>query len=181
MSFPMEAEKNTFSPQSKALELDLGRPDSLRHHVLSWVLHQNYEKAIEKLKEYIESGSDYPQFKEKSARFVSHCIDLVYAIKAKRSFPGISSLTRSKQQELSDRYKMHIKELQDCLKRIEQIYEDLRVRDVRSTVYVIRAAWLSTFIILAVAFLSDLYQGLAWTSSVVLLNFVDLMTSWIFS
>ncbi len=177
----MGAEKHNNVFQSGNLELDFGRSDSLRHHVLSWVMHQNYEKAIEKLKEYIDTASEYPQFQEKTTRFVSHCIDLVYAIKAKRNFPGLNSLTHSKQKELSDKYKLHIKELQGTLMRIEQIYENLRIRDVRSTVYVIKAAWICCFAIVAFAFLLELYNGLASTSNTVVLEFVDRLLNLIFS
>lgn len=177
----MGAQQNTNIFQSGGFELDFGRADSLRHHVLSWVLHQNYDKAIEKLKEYISTGSDYPQFQEKTARFVSHCIDLVYAIKAKRNFPGLDSLTQSKQKELSDKYKMHIVELQGTLMRIEIIYENLRILDVRSTVYVIKAVWLCGFAIAGFAFVLELYNGLASTSNTVVLDVVDRLLSSIFS
>lgn len=175
----MAAEKHQSTFQSGAL--DLGKPDSLRHHVLSWVLHQNYDKAIEKLKEYIETGSDYPEFVEKTSRYVGHCVDLVHAIKAKRHFPGIDSLTYNKQKELAEKYRSHVMELQNTLKRIEIIYENLRIHDVRSTVYVIKAVCVAGFGLVLAAFALECYRGLASTSNVVFIDLLDQLVGWIFS
>src|SRR5437868_3536587 len=122
---------------------DLGKPDSLRHRVLRLVLDERYDTAIQELKDFLAEPTEYPDFKERVGRFVSHSMDLIYAIKAKRSFPGISSLTRAKQQELREKFKEHLRELQYSIKKIEKNQTDLRVHDVRSTIYVVRAIWYS--------------------------------------
>lgn len=146
---------------------DLGTPDSLRYNILTWVLDERYDRAIEELKDFLERPSEYPNFKGKITRYINHCIDLIYAIKAKRSFPGIGSLTRAKQQELREKFKEHFKELQYILKTVEQVHGDLRVQDVRSTIYVVRALWFATVCILGLAFWLELTGGLASTSVVV--------------
>src|SRR5215469_1470744 len=79
---------------------EMGRPESLRYSILTWVLEERYDRAIEELKDFLDKPSEYPNFKNKVTRYIHHSIDLIYAIKAKRSFPGINSLTRAKQQEL---------------------------------------------------------------------------------
>lgn len=162
--------------ESKLFEMnhervDMGKPDSLRYMTLTQVLTENYDFAIEGLKSVMTKESEYPNFQAKVERLVSHSIDLIYAIKAKRNFPGLSSLTRPKQQELRERYLTHFKELQSTLKRIEKVESDLRVADVRSTIYVVRALWLASFAVAVVAFGMDIIHGLAATSFVVVNDF----------
>ncbi len=92
---------------------DLGKPDSLRYNILTWVLDERYDKkAIEALKSFLKEPSDYPNFKDKITRVCITFWNLIYAIKAKRSVPGINSLTRAKQQELREKFKEHFRELQ---------------------------------------------------------------------
>ena len=146
---------------------DLGAHDSLRYNILTWVLDERYDKAIEELKDFLEKPSEYPNFKEKITRYIHHSIDLIYAIKAKRGFPGINSLTRAKQQELREKFKGHFKELQYILKIVEKIQGDLRIQDARSTIYVVRAAWLAAFGVIVLAFWLDIVHGLAQTSIIV--------------
>ncbi|MGZ3769038.1 MAG: hypothetical protein ACXVCP_00050 [Bdellovibrio sp.] len=146
---------------------DLGKPDSLRYGILNLVLNENYDKAIEDLKAFLEVPSEYPNFKSKITRYISHSIDLIYAIKAKRGFPGINSLTRAKQQELREKFKGHFRELHYVLKIIEKIQGDLRVEDVRSTIYIVKAAWFAGLAIVITAFWMEIVHGLAKTSVIV--------------
>lgn len=146
---------------------ELGRPDSFRYIVLILVLDERYEQALEELKKFSETPSEYPNFHERIEKFLKHAADLVYAIKAKRSFPGILSLTRAKQQELREKFKMHFKELQYVLRIIEKIHTDLRVEDARSTIYVVRAVWYAVMGIVLVGFYMEFTHGLAQSSSLV--------------
>ena len=146
---------------------DLGGPNSLRYAILTRVLGEDYDKAIGDLREFLDRPSPYPNFKEKANRYINHSIDLIYAIKAKRSFPGINSLTRAKQQELREKFKEHFRELQYILKVIEQIQTDLRIQDVRSTVYVVRALWVALLAVMVMAFWLEIVNGLAHTSLIV--------------
>jgi hypothetical protein len=158
---------------------DLGKPDSLRYRVLTMVLDERYDSAIQELRDFIDEPSEYPDFRDRVGRFVSHCIDLIYAIKAKRSFPGISSLTRAKQQELREKFKEHLRELQYSIKKIEKNQADLRIQDVRSTIYVVRATWYSVVAISVLGFCLEISQGLAKTSFIVIDDVVTRTTEWL--
>jgi len=158
---------------------DLGKPDSLRYRVLTMVLDERYDTAIEELREFLASDTEYPDFKDRIGRFVSHCIDLIYAIKAKRSFPGISSLTRAKQQELREKFKEHLRELQYSIKKIEKNQADLRIQDARSTIYVVRAAWYSIILVALLGFVMEISSGLAKTSVIVVNDAVTRATDWL--
>ncbi len=147
---------------------DFGKPDSLRYNILTWTLNEKYDHAIDELKKFSENESPFPNFQDKIGRFVHHAVDLIYAIRAKRSFPGINSLTRAKQQELREKFKDHFKELKVMMAKIEKIQGDLRVADARSTIIVIKAVWYSLFAIAITAFWADLSGGLADTAIEVL-------------
>lgn len=161
--------------------VDFGRADSLRYNILMWVLDEKYDKSIQEMRGFLENPSDYPNFKGKVERFVTHGIDLIYAIKAKRNFPGIASLTRAKQQELREKFKEHFRELQMVMKKIEKIQVDLRIEDARSTIYVIRALWIAGAAIAVLGFVLEIVHGLAITSHVVLDEMLEQGVGWLFS
>lgn len=158
---------------------DLGEQNSLRYKVLTMVLDERYETAIQELRDFMQAPSEYPDFKDRVGRFVNHSVDLIYAIKAKRSFPGISSLTRAKQQELREKFKEHLKELQYSIKKIEKNQTDLRVSDARSTIYVVRAVWYSVIAISILGFFLEVTGGLATTSVVVVDDVFTRFTEWL--
>ncbi|UOF01927.1 hypothetical protein [Bdellovibrio reynosensis] len=158
---------------------DLGKPDSFRYRILTWVLDERYDQAIEELRSFLDEPSEYPNFKEKITRFIHHSTDLIYAIKAKRSFPGINSLTRAKQQELREKFKEHFRELQYILKTVEKIQGDLRIQDVRSTIYVVRAAWVAVVAILILGFWLEVFNGLGQTTFIVVDDIFGQFADWI--
>ncbi len=158
---------------------DLGTPDSFRYSILVWVLDERYDKSIEELKDFLEKPSDYPNFQDKITRYIHHAIDLIYAIKAKRSFPGINSLTRAKQQELREKFKEHFRELQHVLKTVDKIQLDLRIQDARSTIYVVKALWIAGASIVVLAFWLDIMHGLAKTAAFVFDDSFGLLANWL--
>ncbi len=160
---------------------DLGPPDSLRYIILTDVLNERYDHALEELRGYIDRDSEYPNFKEKVHRYVNHAIDLTYAIRTKKNFPGYSSLTRAKQQELHEKFKEHFKELQIMLKKIEQINQDLRIQDVRSTIYVVKALWIGGLSVIVFAFFLEIIRGMAKTSVLVFDDYSGQFVDWLFA
>lgn len=152
---------------------DLGRPDTLRYNILTFVINEEYDRAIKTLKEFLESDSEYPNFKLKVERYLLHSIDLIYAIRTKRNFPGVSSLTRTKQQELRDKFREHFKELRFMMKKIEDSLEELRLNDVRSTHIVVRAFWLSVVVVFAAGLSFEVVNGLGYSLEVVLNEYID--------
>jgi hypothetical protein len=166
------------------LQLDrseMGSADTLRYNVLTFVVEENYDRAILELKKFRDGESEYPRFKERVERYVAHGIDLVNAIRAKRRFPGMNSLTMAKQQEISDMFKMHFHELQQILKKIEKVQTDLRIEDVRSTAYVVRALIIAVSAVVIVAFILEVSSGLLETTLYVLDDTLTHVVEWVFS
>ena len=139
---------------------DMGRADTLRYNVIVFVVEENYDRAIMELESFMKRDSEYPQFKEKIERYVKYGVDLINAIRAKRKFPGIHSLTIAKQQEITDKFHEHFNELQFILKKIEKIQNDVKLEDIRSTVYVVKAVVNAGFAIAILAFLLEGARGL---------------------
>lgn len=156
-----------FSARMQASVKDVGAPDTFRHTILSYVAGENYERAIEEMKKYINSKSEFPQFKSRAERYTTYAIDLVNAVRAKRSFPGMQNLSASKQQELFDRAMDHFDDLKATLRKVEQIEREVRVEDVRSTVLVVKALIYSLFAISVLGFLLELSRGVLPTAWIV--------------
>ncbi len=159
---------------------DLGARTSFRHRLLMLVLNEDYDEGLSALKDFMETPSLYANFHDRIRRYMNHATDLIYAIRAKRNFPGMSSLTRAKQQELKEKYKHHFRELNQILKSVERVERDLEVLDARSTMYVIRAAWICTIFLILVAFLIEFFSGVALSGWIVFNDGVAQFVDWIF-
>ncbi len=163
-----------------AISNDMGRADTLRHNVLTFVVEENYDGAIKVLKTFLDSEFEIPKSRERVERYIQHSIDLVNAIRAKRKFPGAQSLTTAKQQELNEKFVTHFSELQFILKKVERIQHEVRLEDIRSTVWIVQALITSAIVIAVVAFLLDVNQGLLETTIVVADDVFRDLTNWIF-
>ena len=175
----LPAEKDKFQLQLDRGEM--GKADTLRYNILTFVIEENYERAVESLRNFLAHDSDYPNFHDKIERYIFHAVDLVNAIRAKRKFPGAKFMTMAKQQELNERFREHFLELQGVLKRIEKIQVDLRIEDVRSTVWVVRSLVYAVVAIVAVSFIIEVTSGLAGTAVVVADDSATQTIDWIFN
>lgn len=166
--------------QMQASAKDVGQVDSFRHTILSYVASENYVRAVDELKNYTQVKKDYPQFKARASRYINYAIDLVNAIKAKRSFPGVQHLAMAKQQELYDRAMEHFEDLKATLKKIEQIDGEVRLEDVRSTVWVVKALIYCVFAILILAFLLEASRGVLPSVMILVDDMFGDLSNWLF-
>lgn len=160
---------------------DLGRPDTLRYNILSFVINEEYERAINTFKDFMKSESAYPNFKSKIERYSLHAIDLIYAIRTKRNFPGINALTRTKQQELKEKFREHFNELKVILRKIENCMEELRLNDVKSTRILVNSLWMATVTIFIAGLTIEIINGLGKTAYIVFNLMIDDIFQWLFS
>jgi hypothetical protein len=155
-------------------------PDDLKRNVLVLVTDGKYDEAISILNLFLTIKSDYPNFKQKTQRFVSHCIDLINAIRAKKNFPGYHMLTRSKQQEIGDKITDHYNELQFSLSSISSILQQIKREDVRSTLWLFRAMVYSGWLIMIIALVIEVSGGLYKVGALVMDDVVDKFLTWVF-
>lgn len=134
-------------------------PNGGRNVILSLIIEEKYDEAIEDLRNYLISRPQYPDFKERSEKFVQYGVELIEAIRAKRSFPGWNALNMSKQKDLFEKALAHFEDLKATLIRIEAIEREVRIIDVRSTVWVMRACVYSVAALMIFALLRELTGG----------------------
>lgn len=169
-----------FDPGIDIDRKEMGKADTLRYNIVTYVVEENYDKAIHELRLFLDAKSEFPKFREKIERHITHGIDLVNAIRAKRNFPGAKNLTMAKQQELNERFKDHFNELQHVLKVIEKIQVELKLQDIRSTVWVVKALVNSVFAIALIAFFMEASRGLFLNFWVVTEDYFIKLTDWLF-
>ncbi len=155
---------------------EMGKADTLRYNVNYYLLHEEYDRAVNELENYKSKEFDLPKYKEKIIPYLNHAMDLVRAIQAKKSLFDNPSLTRSKLQELQDTVRSHYDELQAMFKKMDQIRNQLQMEDVRSTVWVIQALVYSAVAIILVFLIKEMTEGLVmsfdlvwtqWTNDIV--------------
>lgn len=155
------------------------KSDSLKKVTLDYVALGRYEAAKAEINAFIDSKTDFPDFLRKASPLRIHCVDLVAAIEAKRNFPGLQSLTLSKQHEISDKVVSHFNELKQLLVHIEALSRDSKLMDVKSTVWVIKAFYNSLFLMVAVAFIMEITSGLGFSMHIVFEALVEDLTNFI--
>lgn len=137
-----------------------GRLNSLRGDILSMVVSENYDNAKRELTAYVENKTSYPAFQERANRYVSHCCDLIMAIKTKRNFPGLAALSLAKQQEIHEKVLEHFEELKTNLKQVEKVERESKLTDMRSTVWVVKTFVMTVTAVTIAALLIDIQNGM---------------------
>jgi hypothetical protein len=135
-----------------------GKHDRLESTILGYVAKDKFDFAVKELRYYQEMMKDLIPFVDRTQRVFDHCEELILAIKAKKSFPAMESLPMGKRQEMLERVQDHFDELQKLLKRVEQVENDIRVQDTRSTVWVVQAFVLCSMIIVIFAVVLEAFR-----------------------
>lgn len=176
---PRDAKSKLAARLRERASADFGAPDSATRAILSLVAEERYDGAIAELKRYADSKPEYPQFLERSARYLEYAQGLVAGIKAKRSFPGVQNLAMAKQQELYERALAHFDDLRATMRKIEQIEREVRLEDVRSTVWVIKALVYCVSALLVAGFVVELSRGVLPSANVVLDSAASDAANWV--
>lgn len=160
---------------------NLGRENSVQHVILKLVVEGFYDEAKVGLEEFGKNQREFPQFTFRSSRQINHCKDLIQAIKTKRNFPGISTLPKSKQQEILEKVLEHFDELKQYLKQIESLARDVRMSDLRSTIWVIRSGFFSVMSVAVAYLLSEFFRGIHMSFDIITDEGTERFIGWIFS
>ncbi len=175
----MQADLNRKLQESS--KKDSGKGDQLSRSILSAVVAEDYDGAKNHLADYVAEKDSFPAFQERVQRYFQHCTELIQAIRTKRNFPGLATLSLSRQQEIHEKVMGHFEELKQNLKHVERIERDHKLVDVRSTVWVLQTISATVAAILAAAFVLDLKAG-ALSSLVYTVNqWVDSASTWVVS
>ncbi len=148
----------------------------LRQGILQLVANNEYDSAVDELQLYVDHKTKYPLFQQRVETYVRHCKNLIYAIQAKRNFPSSVVLSYARQQELSEKVREHFEELKHYLKKIERVEREVKLDDMRSTVWVLKTLTYCLFALFALGFFLDLKAGMANSFFVAFHSLVDLLT-----
>lgn len=174
-------EQSSSGAPASSSSSEKGEVEVLRRNVMAWVISEQYDRAIKELDSFLRKDFDFPEYTRRIKRYIHHCVDLVHAIRAKRRFPGMRSLTMAKQQELKDKFEQHFEELQWTMDRIERIHGELKLNDIRSTVIVVRAVVYSGLFLAIAAFAIEVIQGQGMLMWSVLNNMIVDLIDWVIS
>jgi len=150
-----------------------GNPDSLTNAIAHFVMDENYERAVRELRGYQEYKASYPTYPERTNRLFDHVENLIDAIKSKKSLTRSGNITASKRKEIGSVVILHYKQLRGSLMRIVQVEQQLRMKDSRSTVWVIQALLVSIFLITCIGLFSEAYDSMNSTFETVLNGFAN--------
>lgn len=176
-----EMQENLRKKLSESHSQDLGRVDSLRSGILALVVSENYDRARDELIAYVDLKASFPLFQERAQRYVQHCVELIQAVQTKRNFPGLGTLSMSKQQEIHEKVLEHFEELRSHLKQVERLEREAKLTDVRSTVWVIKTLVIGFMAIFTTALLLDMKNGMFANLWNVTDQLLDQGTNWIFN
>ncbi len=149
---------------------------TVRNEVMRFVGSEQFQDAIQVLKKFSEKTFPYQNYKLKIERYLSRSMDLILALESNKNFNGFNSLTRSKQEELKDKYKKNTHELNETLNKIELSYYDLKFKDSQSTGYFIKSFWVAIIIIAGSTLINEVLKGLGENAYTVTMLLVDHLT-----
>ncbi len=152
-----------------------GRLDGFRHTILSLVVEGRYDVAIAEISLYSTTDQKLPVFKRRAERFLSHCEELIRAIESKIKFCQTRTITRSQKHELYTMVIRHFHELTDSLKKIERIENDIRVNDLKSTVWVLKAFIMSVGCIILFGMTREAVLSMSKPMNVIITDLINMI------
>ena len=158
---------------------EMGPADSLKYNVVFHVVREEYERAIDELEKFRDQDFEYPKLSSRISGYICHAIDLVNAVRSKRSFPGFKNLPAAKQKDLSEKYQLHFDDLQVTLDHIEKIQLDESMEDIRATVWVVKTAAIAVAVVCGVAFALEISNNLLGTVIAVIDEGFSSISDWI--
>ncbi len=150
-----------------------GRLDGLRYTILSLVVEGRYDTAIAEISFYSNSEQKLQVFRTKAQRYLNHCEELIRAVESKIKFCQTRTITRSQKHQLYLMVMKHFHELTDSLKKIERIENDIRVNDLKSTVWVLKAFIMCVGSLIMFGIISEAIQGMEMPLMVVVNDSVE--------
>lgn len=163
--------------KSRLKSRQVGKDSSLRQLVLASIVESKYDNASDVIDEFIALKDVYPSLRMRVTPHANHAKELINAIRLKRNFPNLSQLSMSKQQEILDHAVNHFDELKLTLKMIEHLTREEAVKDIRSTVWVVRALTYTISAIVIMSFLLEFNSDLRFLIWGVFNDITDTMFS----
>lgn len=129
--------------------------DSLKTTVLSLAKAGHFDTAKRELKFYQQQNATTPGFEFRTKHYFAHCYELLDAINNLKHIPNFDSLRAAQQKQIRERIMTYGQDLSSILGRIDKVTNDLKIQDIRSTMWVLRTATLCGAAIIFVLALTE--------------------------
>ena len=178
---PLEVTVDVIEEESGVSSTEIRNGNGLVRVILGYVVGSQYEKANRSLEDYILAHNEYPNYEDRVARYKQHCSELIAAIKVKRSMSVVAGLSNAKQHELREKVYQHFRELKSYLDKIERILQELRLEDVRATVWFVKALCVGGATIFSVLLVREVLDGGLMSLLYVTQDVLDKSVSFLFA
>ncbi|PIT98636.1 MAG: hypothetical protein COT74_13090 [Bdellovibrionales bacterium CG10_big_fil_rev_8_21_14_0_10_45_34] len=136
-------------------ELDLtsritGRVDSLKNSILSFVANSKYDVARRELKVYRSYKISVPGYIARTTQMYEQSEFIISQIEQLGRSKEKPSLPLAQKQRIQEKLLGLFESLKSYLGRIEQVENDLKVRDLRASAWVLRTFVICVFVAFAV-------------------------------
>jgi hypothetical protein len=126
--------------------------EGFRHDILSMVSAKKYKTVLVEIDAFYEAKKKtMPHFELKAKRYFAYIRQLIEAIQEHKTIPHFDDLPVAQQKKIHEQVMNYFDELNNTLKRVEGVIHDLKVQDVRSTIWFLKTFSYCIFVILAVA------------------------------
>jgi hypothetical protein len=112
--------------------------DSLKSTVLGLAKSGNFDAAKREMKFYQQQNTSTPGFEFRTKHYFTHCYELLDAISNLKHIPNFENLRAAQQKQIRERIMTYGQDLSSILGRIDKVTNDLKIQDIRSTMWVIR-------------------------------------------
>ncbi|MFK8139311.1 MAG: hypothetical protein AB8E15_13205 [Bdellovibrionales bacterium] len=134
---------------------------NFRSDILNMVAAKKYRSVLHDISAFKkDKDKNMPYFQTKTDRYFKYIVHLIEAIEEHKSIPNFENLPAAHQKKVHEQVFLYFDELNNTLKRVESVIHDLKVQDVRSTVWVLKSLTLAVVSVACVAALNEAFQFL---------------------
>lgn len=116
-----------------------GRSDTLRSSILTFVAGGQWDVAIREIHLYQKYKGTTDAYKKNTRRYFISAEQLIMAIKNLMITPNLYMLTMAKRQAVYERVIRHFEALKNVLEKLDTVENDLKVKDLRASVWVLQS------------------------------------------
>lgn len=125
--------------------------EGFRHDILTMVSAGKYRAVLTEIAAFQEEKNKaMPHFNVKSGRYFQYINQLIEAIREHKTIPNFDQLPAGQQKKIHEQVFSYFDELNNTLKRVESVIHDLKVQDVRSTIWVLKTFSYCVMVVLSV-------------------------------
>lgn len=125
--------------------------EGFRHDILQMVSSKKYRAVLIEIDAFFKVKQEtMPHFDVKAKRYFDYIKQLIEAIEEHKTIPNFDQLPAAQQKKVHEQVFTYFDELNNTLKRVEKVIHDLKVQDVRSTIWFLKTFSYCVMVMLSV-------------------------------